>query len=132
MQAYWQAFPINISKYGMNFVQGLPSVVKIMQMPEYALFSNKVLSAKSVSAECDSMQKLQIVQEVSHLGMEWKKQQAPHAEEEPQQVAHHADSLHTQCSETRGQSQVKSAEAAGVVSQEPLTQRQRVEQMLQI
>lgn len=73
----------------MNFVQGLPSVVKIMQMPEYALFSDKVLQA-----ECDSMQKLQIVQEVPHLE-EWKKQQA-----------HHADSLHTQRSETRGQSQV--------------------------
>ena len=46
----------------MNFVQGLPSVVKIMQMPEYALFSDKVLQA-----EFDSMQKLQIVQEVPHL-----------------------------------------------------------------
>ena len=78
-------------KHGMNFVQGLPSVVKIMQ---YALFSDTVLQA-----ECDSMQKLQIVQEVPHLE-ECKKQQARHAEEEPQQVAHHADSLHTQCSET--------------------------------
>ena len=102
-------------------MQGLPSVVKIMQMPEYALFSDKVLQA-----ECDSMQKLQIVQEVYHLE-EWKKQQAHHAGEEPQQVAHHADSLHTQCSETRGQSQVRSAEAAGIVSQEPLAKRQRVE-----
>ena len=61
-------------------------------------------------------QKLQIVQEVPHLE-EWKKQQAHHAGEEPQQVAHHADRLHTQCSETRGQSQVRSAEAAGIVSQ---------------
>ncbi len=84
----------------MNFVQGLPSVVKIMQMPVYALFSDKVLQA-----ECDSMQKLQIVQEVPHLE-EWKKQQAHHAGEEPQQVAHHVDSLHTQRSETRGRTQV--------------------------
>ena len=78
----------------MNFVQGLLSIVKIMQMPEYALFCNTVLQA-----ECDSMQKLQIVQEVPHLE-EWKKQQAHRAGEEPQQVAHHVDSLHIQCSET--------------------------------
>ena len=54
-------------------------------------------------------------------------EEAHHAGEEPQQVAHHVDSLHTQRSETRGQTQVWSAEAAGIVSQEPLAKRQRVE-----
>jgi len=120
-QAYWQALPINILKYGMKFVQGLPNVVRIMQMPEYAFFSDKVRQA-----ECDSMEKLQIVQEVPYLE-EWNRQQPHHVGEKSQQVAHHAESLSTAFSETREQSQVRSAEAAGVLSQEPLAKRQRVE-----
>ena len=30
-EAYWQALPINVLKYGMNFLADLPSVVEVMQ-----------------------------------------------------------------------------------------------------
>ena len=30
-EAYWQALPVKVLKYGMTFVAGLPSVVEVMQ-----------------------------------------------------------------------------------------------------
>ncbi len=119
-QAYWQALPINKLKYGMNFVQGLPNVLKVMQLPEYVLYSNRVRQA-----ECDSMERLHMMQDVPYLA-EWNRKQAKHAREEPQQVAHHEDSISTIFSATREQPHVRSAEAAGINSA-PVAKKQRVE-----
>ena len=119
----WQALPIVVPNYGMNSVQGLrsiPSVVKIMQMLEYTLFFNQVLQA-----ECDSVHKLHIVQQVPHLE-EWNTQEAKHAREEPQQV-HREDSISTISSETREQSHVRSAKAAGINSEAPVAKRPKSE-----
>ena len=118
-EAYWQALPVNLLKHGENVVAGLPKVVKIMQTTEYARFSAGVLQA-----ECDSMEKLQMMQEVPYLA-EW--QQANTARAESQQVAHHAStSTSTELSEAREQSHVRSAEATGIVSQEPPAKRQKI------
>ena len=116
-EAYWQALPVNLLKHGENVVAGLPKVVKIMQTAEYARFSDRILQA-----ECDSMEKLQMMQEVPYLAG-W--QQANTARTESQQVAHHA-SISTELSEAREQSQVRSAEAARIVSQEPPAKRQKI------
>ncbi len=116
-EAYWQALPVNVLKYGMNVVAGLPSVVEVMQTDQYASFSDRVLHA-----ECDSMQKL--MQQVPCLA-EW--QQANYTRAVSGQVAHHATGISTRFSETIEQSQVRSAEAAGLVTQEPVAKRQRVE-----
>ena len=120
-QAYWQALPINTLKYGTNFVQGLPNVLKVMQLPEYALFSDKVRQA-----ECDSMEKLHMMQDVPYLAA-WNTNKAKHAREELQQVAHHEGTLSTIFSETRKQSHVRCAEAAGINNAEPVAKRQRLE-----
>ena len=118
VEAYWQALPINVLKNGMSFVAGLPSVVEVMQTHNYALFSEKVLEA-----ECDSMEKLQMMQEVPYLA-EW--QQPNYAGAESEQIAHHANSTHTGSSETREQSQVRPAKTTGIVNQEPAAKRQKI------
>jgi len=117
-QAYWQALPINVLKYGMKIVVGLPSVVEVMQTDQYASFSVRILQA-----ECDSMEKLQTMQEVPYLA-EW--QQANYARAESGQVAYKATSTSTESSGTIEQSQVRSAEAAGIVTQEPVAKRQNI------
>ena len=117
-EAYWQALPINVLKYGMKIVAGLPSVVGVMQTDQYASFSVRVLQA-----ECDSMEKLQMMQEVPYLA-EWR--QANYARAESRQVAYHATSTSTESSGTIEQSQVRSAEAAGIVTQEPAAKRQKI------
>lgn len=61
-EAYWQALPINILKYGQNFAIGLPGVLKVIQTPEYGAFSNCVRQA-----EYDSMHMLENVDNVPHL-----------------------------------------------------------------
>ena len=55
---------------------------------------------------------------------EW--QQANTARAESEQVAHHATSISTDLSETREQSQLRSAEAARLVSQAPVAKRQKI------
>ncbi len=117
-EAYWQALPINFLKHGMNAVTGLPRVMEVMQTDEYASFSEKVMRA-----ECDSMEKLDMMQEVPYLA-EW--QQAKCARKEPQQVTHHATGISTESSRAREQSQLRSAKAAGIVSQEPPAKWQKV------
>ncbi|DBA65690.1 TPA: hypothetical protein ACH3X2_002742 [Trebouxia sp. C0005] len=117
-EAYWQALPIKVLKYDLNVVAGLPRVQEVMQTDEYASFSDRVLEA-----ECDSMEKLQMMQEVPYLA-EW--QQANYAKQESQQVAHHANSISTDFSRAREQSQLRSAEAAEIVSQEPPAKRQKI------
>ena len=117
-EEYWQALLVNLLKHGMNVVAGLPSVMEVMLTDEYASFSARVLQA-----ECDSMEKLQMMQEVPYVA-EW--QQANYARQESQQVAHHATSISTGSSRAREQSQLRSAEAAGIVSQEPVAKRQKV------
>ena len=87
-----------------------------MQTDEYASFSDRVLQA-----ECNSMEKLQMMQEVPYLA-EW--QQANYARQESQQLAHHSDQ--SESWETRQQSQIRSAEAAEIVTQEPPTKRQKI------
>lgn len=91
-EAYWQALPINFLKHGMNVVIGLPSVMEVMQTDEYASFSDRVLQA-----ECESMEKLHMMQEVPYL-TEW--QQANYARQESQQVARHATGISTKFSGT--------------------------------
>lgn len=115
-EAYWQALPIKAVKYGLDVVAGLPRVQEVMQTNEYASFSDRVLKA-----ECDSMEKLQMMQEVSYLA-EW--QQANYATPESQKVAHHSDQ--SEYWETRQQSQIRSAEAAEIVIEEPPTKRQKI------
>ena len=105
----------------MNFVQGLPNVLKVMRLPEYALFSEKVRQA-----ECDSMEKLQLMQDMSYLA-EWNTEQATHATKESRQVAHHEGTLSTIFPETREQSHVRSAEAAEINIEAPVAKRQRLE-----
>ena len=117
-KSYWQALPVNQPKHGMNVVAGLPSVMEVMETDEYASFSDRVLQA-----ECDSMEKLHMMQEVPYLA-EW--QQANYARQESQQVAHHATSISTDFSRAREQSQLRSAEAAEIVSQEPPAKRQKI------
>ena len=117
-EAYWQALPIKVLKYDVNVVAGLPRVQEVMQTDEYASFSDKVLQA-----ECDSMEKLHMMQEVPYLA-QW--QQANYAGQDSQQVAHHATSISTFSSRAREQSQLRSAEAAGIVSQEPAAKRQKI------
>ncbi|DBB07145.1 TPA: hypothetical protein ACH3X1_011716 [Trebouxia sp. C0004] len=117
-EAYWQALPVNLLKYGMKVVAGLPSVMDVMQTGKYASFSDRILQA-----ECDSIHKLQMMQEVPYLA-EW--QQANYARQESQQVTHHASSISTDSSRAREQSQLRSAEAAGIVSQEPVAKRQKI------
>ena len=65
-EAYWQALPINVLKYGQDFVRGLPGILEVMQMPEYEVFSNRVRQA-----EYDSMHMLQCMDKVPHL-VQWK------------------------------------------------------------
>ncbi|DBA98854.1 TPA: hypothetical protein ACH3X1_014613 [Trebouxia sp. C0004] len=55
-EAYWQALPVILLKYGMKVVAGLPSVMDVMQTGKYASFSDRILQA-----ECDSMHKLQMM-----------------------------------------------------------------------
>ena len=117
-QAFWQALPIKVLKYDLNVVSGLPRVQEVMQKDEYASFSDRVLQA-----ECDSMEQLHMMQEVPYLA---KWQQANYAKQDSQQVAHHATSISTGSSRARGQSQLRSAEAAGTVSQEPAAKRQKI------
>ena len=117
-EAYWQALPIKVLKYDLNVVAGLPRVQEVMQTDEYASFSDSVLQA-----ECDSMEKLHMMQEVPYLA-EW--QQGNYARQGSQQVAHHATSISTNSSRARQQSQLRSAEAAGIVSQEPPAKRQKI------
>ena len=116
VEAFWQALPVHNLKYGKEFVAGLPDVEEVMQTVEYASFSNRVLQA-----ECDSMEKLQMMQEVPYLA---KWQQAQYARQECEQVAHHSDQ--SKLWETRQQSQIMSAEAAEIVNQEPPTKRQKI------
>ena len=118
VEAFWQALPVNTLKYGKKFVAGLPDVEDVMQTDEYALFSDRVLQA-----ECDSMEKLHMMQEVPYLA-QW--QQANYAGQDSQQVAHHATSISTFSPRAREQSQLRSAEAAGTVSQEPAAKRQKI------
>ena len=115
-EAYWQALPIKALKYGLHVVAGLPRVQEVMQTDEYASFSDRVLQA-----ECNSMEKLQMMQEVPYLA-EW--QQANYARQESQQLAHHSNQ--SELWETRQQSQIRSAEAAEIVNQEPPTKRQKI------
>lgn len=95
----------------MKVVAGLPSVMDVMQTGKYASFSDRILQA-----ECDSMHKLQMMQELPYLA-EW--QQANIARAKSEHVVHHATSSSTGFLETREQSQVRSADAAGIVTQEP-------------
>ena len=95
---------------------GLPDVEEVMQTNEYASFSDRVLQA-----ECDGMEKLQMMQEVPYLA---KWQQANYARQESQQVAHHSEQ--SEPWETRQQSQISSAEATEIVNQEPPTKRQKI------
>ncbi|DBA81230.1 TPA: hypothetical protein ACH3X2_007043 [Trebouxia sp. C0005] len=118
VEAYWQALPIKVLKCDLNVVAGLPRVQEVMQTDEYASFSNRVLQA-----ECDSMEKLQMMQEVPYLA-EW--QQANCARQESQQATHHASSISTDFSRAREQSQLRSTEAAEIVSQEPPAKRQKI------
>lgn len=118
-EAYWQALPVNSLKYGKNFVSSLPGVQEVMQTHEYAIFSDKVLQA-----ECDSMEELQLMSTVPYLA-EW--QHFKYASKEPVEVAHYSNSTHIESSQTKKQSHVRSAEAAGIVTQEPLAKRQRFE-----
>ena len=99
-------------------MQGLSNVLKVMQLPEYVLYSDRVRQA-----ECDSMERLHMTQDVPYLA-EWNRKQAKHAREEPQQVAHHEDSISTIFLVTREQPHVRSA--AGINST-PVAKRQRVE-----
>ena len=62
-----------------------------------------------------------MMQEVPYLA-EW--QQANYARQESQQLAHHSDQ--SELWETRQQSQIRSAEAAEIVNQEPPTKRQKI------
>ena len=78
VEAFWQALPINNLKYGNRFVAGLPHVEEVMQTNEYASFSDRVLHA-----ECDNMEKLQMMQEVPYLA---ESQQANYARQGSQQV----------------------------------------------
>ena len=87
-----------------------------MQTDDYACFSDRVLQA-----ECDSMEKLQMMQEVHYLA-EW--QQANYARQVSHQVSHHSDQ--SESWETRQQSRTRSAEAAGFVNQEPPAKRQKI------
>ena len=97
---------------------GLSNVMEVMQTDEYASFFDRVLQA-----ECDSMKRLQMMQEVPYLA-EW--QQANYARQEFQQMAHHATSISTGSSRAREQSQLRSAEAAGTFSQDPAAKRQKI------
>lgn len=119
VEAYWQALPVKTLKYGMNIVAGLPKVVEVMKTYEYATFYDRVLQA-----ECDSMDKLQMMQEIPYLAS-W--QQANTARAKSEQIAHLANSTHADFSETRVLSSKRSAEAAETVNQEPLAKRQRIE-----
>ncbi len=62
--------------------------MEVMQSHECALFSDRVLQA-----ECDSMEKLQMMQDLPYLA-EW--QQANCARAESEQVAHHANSTYAE------------------------------------
>ena len=115
-EAFWQALPVKKLKYGLHVVAGLLRVQQVMLTDEYASFSDRVLEA-----ECDSMEQLQMMQEVPYLA-EW--QQANYARQESQQVAYHSDQ--SESWETRQESQIRSAEAAEIVTQEPLTKRQKI------
>ncbi len=121
-EAYWQALPINILKYGVGFVQGPPNVAKVMQTHEYDTFSTSVRQA-----ECDSMAKLQRMDEVPHLA-QWKMQQLHYAGESCRTEAYDVKQLHTESLETRVHTtQEEPAVTAEAVTQEPLPKRQRVE-----
>ena len=115
-EAFWQALPIKKLKYGLHVVAGLPRVQEVMHTDKYTSFSDRVLQA-----ECDSMEKLQMMQEVPYLA-EW--QQANYVTPESQQVAYHSDQSDSW--ETRQQSQIRSAEAAEIVTQETVAKRQKV------
>ena len=115
-EAFWQALPIKKLKYGLHVVAGLPRVQEVMHTDEYASFSDRVLQA-----ECDNMEKLQMMQEVPYLA-EW--QQANYATPESQQVAYHSDQSDSW--ETRQQSQIRTAEAAEIVTQEIVAKRQKI------
>ena len=115
-KAFWQALPIKKLKYGLHVVAGLPRVQEVMHTDEYASFSDRVLQA-----ECDSMEKLQMMQEVPYLA-EW--QQANYATPESQQVAYHSDQSDSW--EKRQQSQIRTAKAAEIVTQELVAKRQKI------
>ena len=119
-EAYWQALPVNVLKYGMKLVAGLPSVVEVMQTDQYASFSDRALQA-----ECDSMEKLQMMQQVPYVA-DW--QQANHTRAKSGQVAHHALSTSTESSGFIEQLQVRSAEAAEIdtASEQPPAKRHKI------
>ena len=119
-EAFWQALPVEKLKSGLHahVVAGLPRIQEVMQTDEYASFSDRVLQA-----ECDSMEKLHMMHEVPYLA---KWQQANYARQESQKVAHHATSGSTHFSRAREQSQLRSAEAAEIVNQEPPAKRQKI------
>ncbi len=64
--AWWQNSAINILKYGLSYVEGLPNVAKVMQTRAYQDFATAVRVA-----ECDSMEKLHCMDAVPHLA-QWK------------------------------------------------------------
>ena len=116
--AYWQALLVNLLKHGTNLVESLRSAVEVMRTYEFASFSNSVLQAEN-----DSMETLQMMQEVPYLA---KWQQANAARAESGQGAHHATSVSTDSSGKlrdkllREQSQLRYAKTAGIASQDPV------------